>query len=163
MSKTSFLFLVFFSIFQCLMVCLAITNLNITIDQAALLALKSHITFDLLNLLTKNWSSSTSVCNWIRVKCSSCHQRVTTLIIIDMDLTGIIPRHLGNLSFLIYLENSNNSFSGNLPPELSHLRRLKYLNANSNNFVGEISLWFSFLPQLQDLSLANNRFVNQLT
>jgi len=52
---------------------------NITIDQSALLALKAHITDDLHEFLATNWSTSTSVCNWIGITCGAKHLRVTAL------------------------------------------------------------------------------------
>ncbi|KAL2494669.1 putative LRR receptor-like serine/threonine-protein kinase [Forsythia ovata] len=172
MGKTSFFFLAFISVFQCLMICVAITNLNISTDQAALFALKSHITFDPRNPMAKNWSSSTSVCNWIGVKCSSRHQRITALIISDLGLTGSIPPHLGNLSFLAYLDISNNSFSGILPPELSRLRyippeignlqHLKRLSLGYNRLTGSIPLSIFNISSLQSLVLTNNSLSGEL-
>ncbi|TXG47639.1 hypothetical protein EZV62_026933 [Acer yangbiense] len=44
---------------------------NITTDQSSLLALKAHITNDHHNLLANNWTSSTSVCNWVGITCDS--------------------------------------------------------------------------------------------
>ncbi|OMO92554.1 hypothetical protein COLO4_17490 [Corchorus olitorius] len=113
---------------------------NITTDQLALLAFKANV-HDSQNLLTANWSSTTSVCNWIGVSCGSKHQRVTYLNLSSMNLTGTLPPDLGNLSFLSWLDIKNNSFLGSLPVELSNLRRLTYISFAMNNFTGEIPTW----------------------
>ncbi|XWS10867.1 hypothetical protein CRYUN_Cryun38cG0034800 [Craigia yunnanensis] len=131
---------------------------NITTDQLALLALKSHVTHDPRNLLATNWSTTTSVCNWIGVTCGSKHHRVTALNFSGMNLTGTIQPHLGNLSFLAWLNISHNNFHGPLPVELANLRRLKYLNFGNNNFSGEIPLWFGSFTKLQTLLLYENYF-----
>ncbi|XP_022718043.1 LRR receptor-like serine/threonine-protein kinase EFR [Durio zibethinus] len=131
---------------------------NISTDQLALLVLKSHVTYDPRNFLASNWSTSASVCNWIGVTCGSRHQRVTALNFSAMSLTGTIPPHLGNLSFLAWLDIHNNSFQGSLPIELANLRRLKYLNFANNSFSGEFPSWFGSFTQLQSLYLDGNNF-----
>ncbi|CAL2258133.1 unnamed protein product [Prunus armeniaca] len=108
---------------------------NITTDQFALLALKSHITSDPHNILV-NWSTTTSVCNWAGVVCGARHLRVASLNLLYMDLTGTIPPYLGNLSFLVELDLRNNNFHGTLPHELSYLCRLKFISFKFSNFMG---------------------------
>ncbi|XWS10108.1 hypothetical protein CRYUN_Cryun39dG0047500 [Craigia yunnanensis] len=132
------------------------TTTNINTDQLSLIVLKSYVNSD---LLATNWSTTTSVCNWIGVTCGSRHQRVMVLDLFDMNLSGTIPPHLGNLSFLSRLDIGNNSFHGSLPIELSNLRRLKSINLSNNNFNGEIPSWFSSFAELQNLSLNGNNFM----
>lgn len=106
---------------QCFMVCLAMSEKNITTDQFSLLALKARVVFDPQNAMA-NWSSTTesSVCSsWFGVTCTIRHQRVTSLNISNLGLIGSIPRELGNLSFLVSLDNSGNQFQGNLPSKLA--------------------------------------------
>ena len=135
------------------------TTSNITAaDQTALLAFKSHITLDPLNILANNWSSSSSVCNWVGVSCDASNERVTNLNLANMGLFGSIPPQLGNLSFLVHLDLHNNRFRGDLPKELASLRNLKLLNLCTNNFTGEFPEWIGELSQLQNLSLCNNSF-----
>ncbi|XP_016648162.1 PREDICTED: probable LRR receptor-like serine/threonine-protein kinase At3g47570 [Prunus mume] len=131
---------------------------NITTDQSALLAMRSHITSDPHNILV-NWSTSTSVCNWVGVTCGARrHLRVVSLNLSYMVFTGTIPPHLGNLSFLVALSFNNNSFYGTLPHELSYLRRLKFISLRFNNFMGSIPSWFGSFPKLQRLDLYGNQF-----
>ncbi|KAL5560744.1 hypothetical protein UlMin_036955 [Ulmus minor] len=135
---------------------LAITN--ITTDQSALLALKAQITHDPQNILSTNWSTSTPVCNWVGVTCGLRHHRVTVLKLSYFGLTGTIPPHLGNLSFLTQLRFRNNSFYGSLPIELTHLRRLKFISFGYNDFTGEIPSWLCSFPKLESLFQYGNQF-----
>ncbi|KAE8726397.1 Serine-threonine protein kinase [Hibiscus syriacus] len=131
---------------------------NLYTDQSTLLALKSHITHDLHNLLATNWSTSISVCNWVGETCGSRHHRVTAMNLSTMDFTGTIPSQLGNLSFLASLDFRHSSFHGSLPTELANLHRLKYLNFGSNSFRREIPSWFDYFAKLQGLWLYMNNF-----
>ncbi|XP_039000118.1 probable leucine-rich repeat receptor-like protein kinase At2g33170 [Hibiscus syriacus] len=158
MAKTPFLPLMFLLLFATFGTTFSANLPNITTDESALLALKSHITHDPHNILATNWSTSISVCNWIGVTCGSKHHRVIALDLSSMDLTGTIPSHLGNLSSLASLDVSDNSFHGSLLIELTNLHRLKYLNFCNNNFDGEIPSWFGYFAQLQGLLLYGNNF-----
>ncbi|ONI01815.1 LOW QUALITY PROTEIN: hypothetical protein PRUPE_6G160800 [Prunus persica] len=133
------------------------TQTNITADQSALLALKSHITSDPHNILV-NWSTTTSVCNWVGITCGARHLRVASLNLSYMSFTGTIPPHLGNLSFLVALSFKNNSFHGSLPHELSYLCHLKLISFRFNNFMGSIPSWFGSFPKLQSFDLYGNQF-----
>ncbi|XP_035546554.1 probable LRR receptor-like serine/threonine-protein kinase At3g47570 [Juglans regia] len=161
---TCFLILHFLSILL-LMSCLTTDAkiLNITTDQSALLALKAHISYDPHHILTTNWSSSTSVCNWVGVTCGSRHHRVIALNLSNNGLVGTIPPHIGNLSFLVNLTIRNNSFHGSMPNELSHLYRLELLNFGYNEFGGEIPSWIGLLTKLQNLTLVRNNFKGKLS
>ncbi|KAH7529513.1 hypothetical protein FEM48_Zijuj05G0192000 [Ziziphus jujuba var. spinosa] len=133
---------------------------NISTDQAALLVLKSHITNinEPDNILATNWSTSSSFCYWIGVTCDAHHHRVTALDLSYKHLAGIIPPHLGNLSFLTELRFRNNSFQGSLPRELAQLHRLKWISFAGNNLSGDIPSWFGWFPKLQGLNLDRNQF-----
>ncbi|KAF5481736.1 hypothetical protein F2P56_002367 [Juglans regia] len=135
---------------------------NITTDQSALLALKASISYDPHDVLANNWSTSTSVCNWVGITCGSRHLRVTALNLSYMDLDGTIPPHIGNLSFLVSLMIRNNSFHGSIPNELSRLHRLRFLNLGYNEFNGEMPSWIGLLTKLQYLALFGNNFLGEL-
>ncbi|CAL9005302.1 unnamed protein product [Prunus brigantina] len=119
--------------------------------------MRSHITSDPHNI-SINWSTSTSVCNWVGVTCATRHLRVVSLNLSYMGFTGTIPPDLGNLSFLVALSFNNNSFDGTLPHELSYLHRLKFISLRFNNFMGSIPSWFGSFPKLQRLDLHGNQF-----
>ncbi|TQD86175.1 hypothetical protein C1H46_028251 [Malus baccata] len=139
---------------------LAIAHTNFSTDQSALLALKAHITSDPQNILTANWSSASNsdICKWVGVTCGARHHRVMALNLSHMGLAGVIPPHLGNLSFLVELGLKNNSFHGPLPEELSRLCRLKAIDFQNNNFMGTIPSWFGSFAKLQTFILADNGF-----
>ncbi|TQE04396.1 hypothetical protein C1H46_010015 [Malus baccata] len=127
LSSTTLLLLLLFQYCTVYIAILTVSSVaaqtNISTDQSALLALKSHITIDAQNILTTNWSTSNSdICNWVGVTCSVHHLRVTALNLSYMGLTGTIPPHLGNLSFLVALEFRNNSFGGTLPRVVSYTK-----------------------------------------
>ncbi|PHT61930.1 hypothetical protein T459_34243 [Capsicum annuum] len=138
------------------------TQTNITTDQLALLSLKSQIISDPFRFLDKSWSPVRSVCQWIGVTCGSRRQRVKSLNLSNMALTGKIPREFGNLSFLVSLDLRSNNFHGHLPQEMAHLHRLKFLDLSFNNFIGEVPSWFGFLHQLQLLNFGNNSFIGSI-
>ncbi|XP_060190896.1 probable LRR receptor-like serine/threonine-protein kinase At3g47570 [Lycium barbarum] len=140
----------------------AMTHTNITTDQLALLSLKSKISSDPLHFLDESWSSATSVCHWGGVTCGSRHQRVKSLNLSNMNLTGSIPHNFGNLSFLVSVDLGRNNFYGNLPQEMERLHRLKFLDLSSNSFSGEVPSLFGFLHQLQVLNLGNNNFTGSI-
>ncbi|PIN07151.1 Non-specific serine/threonine protein kinase [Handroanthus impetiginosus] len=122
---------------------------SIKTDQTALLVIKSSISHDPKNIISRNWSSSAPICTWIGINCSSRHQRVTSLNISYMNLEDRIPSELGNFSFLSSLDLRNNSFYGTLPQELPILRRWRLIDLSCNSFSGPLPSFFSSLPNLR--------------
>ncbi|KAG6692181.1 hypothetical protein I3842_10G100700 [Carya illinoinensis] len=139
-----------------------VTVLSIDTDQSALLLLKTHISYDSHNLLTSNWSVNTSVCSWVGVTCGSRHHRVIALDLSYMGLVGTFPSHIGNLSFLVSLRITNNSFQGTMPIDLSRLYRLKVLHFGHNEFGGKIPSWLGLLTRLRYLALNGNNLVGTI-
>ncbi|XP_041026920.1 probable LRR receptor-like serine/threonine-protein kinase At3g47570 [Juglans microcarpa x Juglans regia] len=130
---------------------------NITTDQSALLALKAHISFDPQNHLTKNWSTNTSVCNWVGVICGSRHYRVSVLNLSFMGLIGELPK-IGNLTMLTELYLDDNNFEGRLSPEIGNLTMLTVLYLDENNFEGRLPPEIGNLTMLTELYLSSNKF-----
>ncbi|PHT63592.1 hypothetical protein T459_32527 [Capsicum annuum] len=140
----------------------AMNQFNISTDQLSLLSLKSQIISDPFHCLDESWSPGTSICHWVGVTCGSRHLRRRFLNPSNMDLTGVIPSELGNLTFLVSLDLVSNNFHGNLPQEMAHLHRLKFLDLSFNSFSAEVPSWFGFLHQLQVLKLGNNSFTGSI-
>ena len=140
MTKFHFLSSALILIIHCFMLSYAMIVRNLTTYQYALLQFKQQI-IDPHNILTNNWTTTTSVCNWIGVSCADKHRRVTALNLTNMDFTGTIPPHLGNLSFLV-------SLNGHLPTEMRQLNSLKHIELSSNFLSGEIPSWFGRLDKV---------------
>ncbi|MCD7452844.1 hypothetical protein HAX54_018285 [Datura stramonium] len=132
-------------------------------DQSALLAFKSHITFDPFAVLATNWSEGSSFCNWIGISCSTRHhERVTSLVLKSFGFRGSIAKEIGKLSFLSFLDIGNNSFHGRIPDEIGGLRRLKYLSFQMNNLTGEIPQSLGLLTGLEVLDLSENDLIGNV-
>ena len=149
-------------IIHCFMVSYAMTVRNLTTDQYALLQFKQQIS-DPQNILANNWTTITSVCNWVGVSCAVKHRRVRALSLPNMNFTGTIPPHLGNLSFLDFLNLSLNHFEGHLPTELGQLNRLKFIDLSHNFFTGEIPSSINECKNLQSLTLDYNKFSGSIS
>ncbi|KAL8513185.1 hypothetical protein ACS0TY_019398 [Phlomoides rotata] len=109
-----------------LLPCQAKTPANLTTDQSALLSLKAILTSDPYQIVcTRNGTNSSDVCSWIGVTCRGLrYRRVTTLNISNIGLPGTIPPQLGNLSSLVSLNHTYNSFSREIPEKLGRLHNL---------------------------------------
>ncbi|KAI4357213.1 hypothetical protein L6164_001176 [Bauhinia variegata] len=120
---------------------MAKSRFTLASDESSLLAFKSSMNLDTHDLLANNWSSSSSLCNWIGITCDALHGRVKVLNLNNMGLIGKMPPELGNLSFLSKLDLSNNNFYGELPNELQRLHRVKLpnLSHDGNEFLRRFS------------------------
>ncbi|TXG47628.1 hypothetical protein EZV62_026922 [Acer yangbiense] len=96
------------------------------------------------------------------ITCDSQNNRIIVLNLTSMSLTGAIPPHIGNLSFIVQLRLRNNSFHGSLPMDIVHLHRLEIFHLGLNSFQGEISSWLGSLPKLQILYLFRNNFTGTI-
>ncbi|XP_022883268.1 LRR receptor-like serine/threonine-protein kinase [Olea europaea var. sylvestris] len=142
-----------------LMVCLAISETNVTTDQASLLTLKAHISLDPSGILLKNWSSFASVCEWIGVTCSSRNQRVAALDISGNSLSGNLPVDICHgLPRLTGLYLSSDELDGNIPSDLSECSQLQLLSLSHNKFSGSIPREIGRIRTLQTLYLGSNVF-----
>jgi len=124
-------------------------------DQAAVLGFVSAITtYDPSQSLPTNWKPNVSVCEWTSITCSG--HRVVSLNVSGMGLEGTISPLLGNLSFLVRLDLSNNSFHGPIPYQLGNLFRLHDLFLNMNQFQGSIPPTLGGCRSLTTLNFTKN-------
>ncbi|XP_038713607.1 receptor kinase-like protein Xa21 isoform X3 [Tripterygium wilfordii] len=134
----------------------AVPSSNMT-DEEALVAFSSAITYEPTNtIMASNWTRGANFCDWVGVTCSKRRQRVAALNFYNMGLEGTISPYVGNLSFLVSLVLSNNSFHGHIPSELGHLRRLKILLLEVNRLEGSIPSSLHNCFKLEVVSVAVN-------
>ena len=102
-------------------------------DGARLMRMRDILAGDAL----LNWSYVRPVSSWRGVSIGK-EGRVVGLNLRDMDLTGRIPRELGELRHLSVLRLDGNQLTGPIPPELANLTRLKMLSLDGNRLTGPI-------------------------
>ncbi|KAL1220199.1 putative LRR receptor-like serine/threonine-protein kinase [Cardamine amara subsp. amara] len=124
-------------------------------DKRALLEFKSHV-YEGKKVVLSSWNNSFPVCNWKGVTCGRKHKRVTGLDLEGLQLGGVISPSIGNLSFLISLYLSNNSFGGTIPQEVGNLFRLEYLYMSFNLLQGRIPVSIANCSRLLNLGLYSN-------
>ncbi|CAN6552798.1 unnamed protein product [Malus baccata var. baccata] len=78
------------------------------------------------------------------------------------NLSGNIPRDIGQLQLLRQLNISFNKFSGNIPHQISNLRNLETLDLSRNHLFGEIPASLSGLNFLSSFSVAYNNLQGQI-
>lgn len=77
-------------------------------------------------------------------------------------LSGQIPKYLGNITTLIHLSIESNSFSGTVPAELGKLVNLKDLILSDNSLRGQLPAELKKLSSLIDLRIGSNNFSGQI-
>ena len=111
-----------FVLVHCWVACFSPTVFSINlVDEFALMAFKAHITYDSQGILATNWSTKSSYCTWYGISCNALQQRVSAINLSNMGLEGTIAPQVGNLSFLISLDLSNNYFHTSLPKEIGKI------------------------------------------
>ncbi|KAJ1276000.1 hypothetical protein BS78_05G180200 [Paspalum vaginatum] len=83
--------------------------------------------------------------------------RLRTLVLANNHLEGGLPKCFGN-KFMLFLDLSNNSFSGKLPPSLQNSEMLQVLQFSRNMFSGRLPEWIGKLKRLRFLGLSKNMF-----
>ncbi|KAL3729736.1 hypothetical protein ACJRO7_026816 [Eucalyptus globulus] len=130
------------------------------IDRLALLEFKARIA-DPSGVL-RSWNDSSHFCDWDGVTCGRKHRRVTILDLGSKNLSGVVPPHIGNLSFLRGVDLENNSFHAKIPPQVGRLLRLQMLFLNNNSFSGEIPSNLSYCSNMLFLDLGFNMLKGNL-
>ena len=109
----------------------------------------------------KSWSTSTgwlateSPCDWHGIGCVD--DRVTSLILPDNALGGILPNALAQLSRLQHLDLAGNRLGGAVPESLATLTALSDLNLSNNHLTGTVSLPIASLGlRTQTCDLSDN-------
>jgi Leucine-rich repeat (LRR) protein len=124
-------------------------------DRQALLEFKSQVSEGKRDVLS-SWNNSFPLCNWKWVTCGRKHKRVTHLNLGGLQLGGIVSPSIGNVSFLISLDLSDNAFGGIIPREVGNLFRLEHLYMAFNSLEGGIPATLSNCSRLLNLDLYSN-------
>ncbi|KAF8096684.1 hypothetical protein N665_0303s0009 [Sinapis alba] len=142
--------------------------------------------------LLKSWNfantTSGFLCNFVGVSCwTNQENRVLSIELRDMSLsgqipeslqfcgslqkldlssnrlTGTIPRHLCSwLPFLVSLDLSNNELNGEIPPELAECRFVNSFVLSDNRLSGQIPVQLSSLGRLRRFSVSNNHLTGRI-
>ncbi|XAR62455.1 Non-specific serine/threonine protein kinase [Bertholletia excelsa] len=119
------------------------------VDKEALISFKLEIS-DPKNCLS-SWNHS-----------FSHYGRVRSLHLAGCGLSGTLSPHLSNLTSLLLLDLSKNSFSGQIPPEFGRLSFLRYLVLEKNSIYGPIPITLSDCGNLRAIVLSFNYLTGHL-
>ena len=107
------------------------------------------------DVLAKLWPVDENPFSWKGV--SFEEGRVTNLLLSETQLSGSIPKGLGQLSALTKLWLNNNQLSGSIPKGLGQLSALTELQLYGNQMSGRIPKGLGRLSALKDLKLHENK------
>ena len=107
------------------------------------------------DVLAKLWPVDENPFSWKGVSFEG--GRVTKLWLDDNQLSGSIPKELGQLSALTDLQLNDNQLSGSIPKELGQLSALKDLRLHKNQLSGSIPKELGQLSAVTLLWLNNNQ------
>ncbi|XP_057998009.1 putative receptor-like protein kinase At3g47110 [Hevea brasiliensis] len=130
-------------------------------DRLALLQFKAKIGNDPYGILS-SWNDSVNFCSWQGVACGHKHQRVLSLNMQGLSLSGTISPYIGNFTFLRFLNLVDNKFYGEIPLEVGRLFRLRILDLSNNTLGGEIPLKITYSSELKVLNLTRNRLEGKI-
>ncbi|GAB4827145.1 hypothetical protein Ancab_034034 [Ancistrocladus abbreviatus] len=105
--------------------------------------------------LTRNYLTGTIPREWASMN-------LTYLSVIVNQLSGPIPKYLGNFTTLIYLSLESNLFSGAVPAELGKLTNLQNLTLSVNFLTGELPKELMNLANLTELRISSNNFSGRM-
>ncbi|KAM7523420.1 hypothetical protein LguiA_013322 [Lonicera macranthoides] len=129
-------------------------------DQLTLLEFKHQIAN---NPVFDSWNTSLHFCQWKGVQCGHRHRgRVIGLNLTGKNIFGTISPHIGNLSFLRFINLQNNHFHGEIPQPIGRLYRLRLLNLTNNAFGGPLPINLSSCLDLGFVGLKSNHLVGTI-
>ncbi|OWM85899.1 LRR receptor-like serine/threonine-protein kinase [Punica granatum] len=158
----------------------------IDLQGQALLSWKNSL--DSSAEVLSSWKpSDSSPCQWFGIRCGSNGEVVEvsikevdlkgsllsnlyfqqlkslkSLVLSSTNLTGTVPRELGDYAELRLIDLSDNALSGEIPPEICGLRNLRSLSLNSNSLEGGIPSCIGNLSSLEYLTLYDNQLKGEI-
>jgi len=127
---------------------------NATVIQHSLCDFVSSTNIETIysNWSCKDYIPISNYCYWTGISCEGSSLGIE----LHAKISGSIPKSLGSLIGLSYLDLSSNALTGTVPTSLGLLTNLYYLNLGLNKLSGAIPSSFGFLTNLQTLILTNN-------
>ncbi len=108
-----------------------------------------------------NWLSGEPLGTWHGI--DTDHEgRIWSLWLPENQMSGRLPRELGQLTGLRYLNLFQNQLSGDIPSELGRLENLELLDLGLNRLTGEIPPELGMLENLVTLKLQNNQLTGSI-
>ncbi|KAL8217716.1 hypothetical protein R6Q57_021089 [Mikania cordata] len=150
------IFLVFSSCFLHNTYVASVITLNLETDKQTLIYIKSQIITQPADALAA-WNPNSSPCNWTRVWCDDQGQRVVSLDLSGLGISGPISPHIGNLSLLETLQLQENQFQDKIPETITNLLRLRVLNISFNSIQGSIPANISCCVELRVVDFMQNK------
>ncbi|RID78858.1 hypothetical protein BRARA_A01642 [Brassica rapa] len=171
--------------FTCLLCFLFIPCLSLDEQGQTLFSWKSQLNISGDTLSSWNVADA-SPCNWVGVKCNHegevseiqlkgfdlqgfppvtilrSLKSLTSLTLSSLNLTGVIPKEIGDFPELKVLDLSDNSLSGEIPVGIFRLKKLETLSLNTNNLEGEIPKEIGNLSSLVELMLFDNKLSGEI-
>ncbi|CAL5189880.1 unnamed protein product [Lathyrus oleraceus] len=134
-----------------------VSGADLASDRETLLILRNA-----LGGRTRSWNASEiNPCLWAGVSCGN--ERITSLRLPAMGLSGDLPVGLGNLTELKTLSLRFNLLTGPIPSDFSKLVSLRSLYLQNNLLSGEVPEFVFGLQNLIRLSLAHNKFSGEIS
>uniref|UniRef100_A0A0D9W2U2 non-specific serine/threonine protein kinase n=1 Tax=Leersia perrieri TaxID=77586 RepID=A0A0D9W2U2_9ORYZ len=133
-------------------------------DMQALLCFKKAITNDPTGALS-SWNSSLHFCRWKGVACGRTSPfHVVSIDLTSMELSGVLPACMGNLTSLKTLVLARNNLEGTIPESLAKSLSLIKLNLSRNFLTGDIpASLFNGSSKLITVDLQMNLFSGKIS
>ena len=157
MKKLSFLFIVTFFFAAISPTVKAQIN---TQDSLALVALYDS-TGGKNWVFKRNWLTKAPVSTWLGIHLDSS-DRVDSIGLSNVGLSGNIPFSIGTLTNLKYLALDGNSLTGTIPTSFVNLTELEGLGLDFNQLSGTIPAYLGNFINLQSLVLEYNQFTGTI-
>ncbi|CAN4082164.1 unnamed protein product [Withania somnifera] len=105
--------------------------------------------------ISRNYLSGTIPPEWASIK-------LEFMSVMVNQLSGPIPKYLGNMTTLLYMSLENNMFNGTVPKELGNMVNLQSLTLSFNNLTGKLPEEVNKLTKLTELRMSGNSFTGTL-
>ncbi|KAK4710939.1 hypothetical protein R3W88_005452 [Solanum pinnatisectum] len=101
--------------------------------------------------VSRNYLSGTIPPEWASIK-------LEFMSVMVNQLSGPIPKYLGNMTTLLYMSLENNMFNGTVPKELGNMVNLQSLTLSFNNLTGKLPEEVIKLTKLTELEIQASGF-----